>query len=296
MKINKSINQFRNNRLAVRLLLSILIFSSVLTLIITILQLYLIYDRDVAIIHERLKQIEVSYTKSIENSLWDLDDEQSKNLLEGILRLPDIAHVEIINKHKKSIMSAGKPYDTAIIKKSIALTYTDQLKRTTHLGSMQITATKLGIYEHLKVQLLVILSSQAIKTFLVSIFILSIFHMLVTRHLARISNYTQNIKQLQFNQALELKRKNHTPENHDELDSIVLALNEMRDLAQLIPEMIFEVDLTGKIIFINQIAHKMSGYSHEDFKKGMTIFDLLIPEQHDLVKENIKKNHSWHEW
>jgi len=113
--------------------------------------------------------------------------------------------------------------------------------------------------------------------------------MLVTRHLARISNYTQNIKQLQFNQALELKRKNHTPENHDELDSIVLALNEMRDLAQLIPEMIFEVDLTGKIIFINQIAHKMSGYSHEDFKKGMTIFDLLIPEQHDLVKENIKK-------
>ncbi len=61
------------------------------------------------------------------------------------------------------------------------------------------------------------------------------------------------------------------------------------ELANLLPQTVFEVDLTGKIIFTNQASFKMFGYSKSDFEKGLNLFQMISPNQISLASENFQK-------
>ncbi|MBP2029650.1 PAS domain S-box-containing protein [Methanohalophilus levihalophilus] len=62
-----------------------------------------------------------------------------------------------------------------------------------------------------------------------------------------------------------------------------------QDLLDSLPHTVFEANLLGKITFANSAAYKMFGYTPEDVKKGLTIFDTLVPEDHHRTRENILK-------
>ncbi len=62
-----------------------------------------------------------------------------------------------------------------------------------------------------------------------------------------------------------------------------------RDLANTLPEVIFELDLNYNLSYTNLVASKVFGYSHEDFVKGLTVFDFLHPEEKDDVLIYLKK-------
>ncbi len=61
------------------------------------------------------------------------------------------------------------------------------------------------------------------------------------------------------------------------------------ELADLLPQTVFEVDLTGKIIFVNQASFKMFGYTKEEFEEGLNLFQMISPNQASLVSENFLK-------
>src|SRR5262245_65779916 len=77
-----------------RLLVRILLFSSAITLILTLFQLYFNYRYEVGAIESRLSEIEGSYLQSLGEGLWNLDRRQLELQIEGILRLPAIRFVE----------------------------------------------------------------------------------------------------------------------------------------------------------------------------------------------------------
>ncbi|MCJ7629714.1 MAG: PAS domain S-box protein, partial [Longimicrobiales bacterium] len=52
-----------------------------------------------------------------------------------------------------------------------------------------------------------------------------------------------------------------------------------RGLAELLPEPVFETDLTLRLTYANRRAFEMFGYSQRDFEAGLYGFDMLIPEQ-----------------
>jgi two-component system NtrC family sensor kinase len=60
-----------------------------------------------------------------------------------------------------------------------------------------------------------------------------------------------------------------------------------RDLAELLPQIIFEMDKDGVLTFVNQQALKMTGYSQEDFKTGFEGIRLLVPEDRQRATGNI---------
>ncbi|MBT7889117.1 MAG: hypothetical protein HN580_08850 [Deltaproteobacteria bacterium] len=84
--------------IARRLILFILVFSSVITLISTSARLYLEYRNDMESIENNMHQIELSYVDSIVNSLWVTDNELLKIQTDGILQLPDMQYLEIQSK------------------------------------------------------------------------------------------------------------------------------------------------------------------------------------------------------
>jgi PAS domain S-box-containing protein len=62
-----------------------------------------------------------------------------------------------------------------------------------------------------------------------------------------------------------------------------------RELAELMPETIFEVNLEGQLTFVNRNAYNYFGYTQADLKQGLSSFDMLIPAERDRARENVAK-------
>lgn len=58
-----------------------------------------------------------------------------------------------------------------------------------------------------------------------------------------------------------------------------------RDLAELLPQAIFETDCTGRITFANRSGLLMFGYSEEDLGRGYSIFDFITPDERGRVEK-----------
>ena len=63
--------------------------------------------------------------------------------------------------------------------------------------------------------------------------------------------------------------------------------SKYRELANLLPETVFELDGRGNFTFANRNGFNMFGYTQEDFDKGLNALQMLIPEDRNRAKENI---------
>ncbi len=72
--------------------------------------------------------------------------------------------------------------------------------------------------------------------------------------------------------------------------------NKLRDseiryriLVDRIPETVFEADLNGNITFVNSSGMRTFRVTKEDVERGVNIFDLVLPEDHDKVKRGLER-------
>lgn len=208
-----------------RLLAAVLLFSSLVTLTLTALQLYLDYDHEVGVIETRLDEIGRSYLASLGESLWALDQNQLQLQLNGILRLPGIRAVEIrevIDRPNPIHILVGERSARASIMREYPLDYLIRGARRP-IGTLYVEATLGEVYRNLFNRTLVILASQAAKTFLVSLFILYIFHLLVTRHLITIAEFVGSYNLARPPPPLRLNRR--PQHGTDEFDKVTDAFN-----------------------------------------------------------------------
>ena len=64
---------------------------------------------------------------------------------------------------------------------------------------------------------------------------------------------------------------------------------KFREMADLLPQIVFETDLQGNLTFVNEQAYVKFGYSKEDVKRGFNIYKALIPEDKQRAQENLLK-------
>ncbi|MGD9246158.1 MAG: PAS domain S-box protein, partial [Desulfobacterales bacterium] len=62
-----------------------------------------------------------------------------------------------------------------------------------------------------------------------------------------------------------------------------------RELAELLPETIFEIDVSGHLTFVNQSALDHFKFTQKDVDQGLNGFDMFIPEDRQRVMENAQK-------
>jgi PAS domain S-box-containing protein len=67
------------------------------------------------------------------------------------------------------------------------------------------------------------------------------------------------------------------------------SLERYKELVEMLPETVYEMDLTGKLTFVNQRSYERFGYTQEDFEKGLNAFSMIIPEDWNNARENIAK-------
>ena len=66
--------------------------------------------------------------------------------------------------------------------------------------------------------------------------------------------------------------------------------NKYRDLADSLPQVIFEVDLNGTLTYINHNAYVLFGYTQEEIVKGFNVLEAFIPEDKERVALDIMLN------
>jgi len=211
-----------------RLLVRVLLFSSAITLLLTSFQLYFDYRYAVRAIESRMSEIEGSYLQSLGESLWNLDSRQIELQIEGILRLPAMRFVEVretTDRANPLVVSVGHRQEHAALRRVFSLVHTSRGDQEL-LGVLSIEATFDEVYRALLQKAIIILIKEGTQIFLVSFFILSLTHRLVTRHLTALAGFLGTYDLRQPPPPLRLQRP--APKDKDELDDVLAAFERMR--------------------------------------------------------------------
>lgn len=84
-----------------------------------------------------------------------------------------------------------------------------------------------------------------------------------------------------------------TMRNIDEKKKALTKLEESeeryKEIAELLPDMIYETDKSGMITYLNSVGYEMMGYDEFDIKKGLSIIDLIDKKFKIKVTKNIQK-------
>ena len=313
-----------------RLLTGVLLFSGAVTLILTVIQLYLDYRREVSAIDLRLNQISESYLDSLAEGLWTFDEKQLRLQLDGILRLPDIRAVEVREAGTTGnpfIVKLGENSESSAYAREYPLRYKVQGQNRV-IGMLRVEATLVDVYRRLVHTASTILVSQAATIFLVSLFILYVFYRLVTRHLSAIAAYVGSYRINDPPSELRLRRR--SPPVEDELQRVITAFNTLsdnlniayRDLHDLNDELaqdvaarrqaeaavrereakirrlvdaniigIFIWDFDGRILEANEAFLQIVGYDREDLLAGRLRWtDLTPPDWHERDAQWIEEH------
>jgi PAS domain S-box-containing protein len=63
-----------------------------------------------------------------------------------------------------------------------------------------------------------------------------------------------------------------------------------RELADLLPQTVYELDALGNIIFANNVGLEIFGYTQADLMKGVHFLDVVAPEDRERIMENFRKS------
>lgn len=213
----------QDSHVGVRLLSYLLTFSFVISLAASSFVIYSDYQRGISQFQKNLDQIHTSYQQSVSYSLWNFDNRQLESQLHGILNFPGVVYVYIENRDKL-IQSAGDIYAEADQTYSFELTH-ESSSQHYPLGRLFINVNYTGLYDDLKYKAVTIIFTQFLKTFSVSIFILFLVRILITRRLATMASWANNFSLKNLDEPMEFSDNR---DRNDELDLVAHAINGMR--------------------------------------------------------------------
>ncbi|MBK9098650.1 MAG: PAS domain S-box protein [bacterium] len=72
-------------------------------------------------------------------------------------------------------------------------------------------------------------------------------------------------------------------------DNLIKSEQRFRDLAELLPQIIFEIDLSGRLLYCNKIAYDTFQYPYDTDLSTINIFDFVSPSQNHIAQENFSK-------
>jgi PAS domain S-box-containing protein len=275
-------------------LLRVVLFSTLVTLVLTVLQLSLSYRTERDGLESRFREIDEATSRSLAESLWALDTQLIQEQLEGILRLPSMRAAEVrettASTHGLTVVRGERQTARAVVKE-FPLACCGEHPQV--IGVLHIEATLSDIYHDLAAQALVILLGNAAKTFLVALFILFVVHRLVTRHLLDIAASLGNETPDTEAAPLQLSRPRG---KGDELDKLVDALNanraslrqhaldignanaRMAAILDNIPDLAWVKDASGHFIAVNRAFAAAKGFPDASYMIGKTDLEVHPPE------------------
>ena len=289
-----------NRRLVKQLIISVVMFSTFITILTSAYQLYGNYARDIKTINNHLQEIQDVHLSNLSALLWAADLHELKHHLQGLYSLSDMQYLEI-TEDGKILTRLGKQISKDVITRVYPIYYLYK-NRQLRIGTLHAQATLKNVHRRIVAQILDILISNGIKTFLVTGFILYLFHYLVTRHLYTMATFAQqlNINSLDHELTLERNPKKH--KDPDEIDILTQAfstmqlnlrnsINELRDsqwhykqLVESTTAIPWELNVkTWRFTYVGPQAKDVLGYPIENWSQENFWSNAIHEEDRDNV-------------
>lgn len=83
--------------------------------------------------------------------------------------------------------------------------------------------------------------------------------------------------------------KLHNKKIQQKVSELNASNEQLRSLIDMLPQIIIETDVKGNLVFANQKAFELTGYTKEDFARGLNVNQLIIPEEHSKLMQNMQK-------
>jgi signal transduction histidine kinase/DNA-binding response OmpR family regulator len=273
--------------LARQLLFWILLSSSLLTLVITCLHLYLDYRKDISAIDARLQQIENSYLPTISSALWTEDLTQLEVQVTGIKNLPEVVLVQLI-QNEALLFNQGENISEYTREGRWPINYNFD-DETELLGELYVVTDLLPVYQKLAEKAVITLITQGGKTFIASFIIFFIVYFLVTRHLSQIASSMKNFE-ITADHKNELKLERNK-EIDDELGYLVDQYNTMKREVSLtfieLTEQKLKAEEVNKLKseFLANISHEVKTPMNGVYGMAQLLVDTdLNEEQQEYLK------------
>ena len=299
--------QFIKGRLARKLSLYVIFASTIIAIFTTSLQIYSEFQNDLDVVHLGLEQIEKTHLSNISSRVWQLETEDLKITLKGLLDLPYIQSVTIYADDELLLSTGVSHKDNIIVKRYPLFHRFNEQNRL--IGELVVQATLDDIYQNMINRAVFILLTNAIKTFIVAGLILLIFHRLVARHLNQIAMFSQNLNLNTLHQELVLNRPVNSKKYYDELDMLQIALSQMQDnLRQATQEVVeseqdlkttlnsigdavITTDEKGNITRMNPVAEILTGWSFAEAQKQSlsVIFPIMDVSTRKMVSNPVEQ-------
>lgn len=205
------------------LTLSIILFSSLITLVTTAYQLVNDYQGDIHRIDRVFSNIEKANLDVLAASVWVIDERLINTQLNGLIQLPDINYISVRDDSGQS-WSSGTRQSEQSLDRVFPLVYKSPTENI-NVGMLEVQVDMDAIFQRLYDKAILILLSNGIKTFLVAGFILFLVWYNITKHLDKLSHYCKQINLDVEYEPLQFDRK----EKADEFKQVADAINNMQN-------------------------------------------------------------------
>jgi len=261
--------QIIRSRIARRLVLSVLLASSLVTLATTALQLRTDYVSAVEQIEDNFDFIGSDSLGSLVESVWVNDNTQIQLQLNGLVNLPNMEHLAI-RVDGQITWQAGELISDNVLSSSFPLlrSYRDQ---NLALGELRVTAGLDKLNRRLMESAGKILLNNAIEIFLVAGLLLLLFHFFVSQPLRHISDYLGSLDldkpelpQFETKSSSKLRRRDEFDQVGDVINSMTAKLSAShRELENKVEERTKQ--LRDSEAFLNETGRvaKMGGWEFD---------------------------------
>ena len=213
------------NRLARRVLVLVVLFSSAITAAITGLELYGEYRRDLRAIDGAFQFVASRYLPSLVNSVWNVDEVQVQSQLDALVGLPDVEFIAV-EESGRARWTAGRAVSQRTKELRLPLRHSDA---QAPIGQLHVVASVDRVLARLWERLVEVLLANAVKTLLVATFLLICFQVLITQHLTKAARYLSDLdlRDPAPPRPLEFERPRGGFWRPDVLDTVVDATNTL---------------------------------------------------------------------
>ena len=284
------------NSIGAKLLISVLILSSFFVVLQTLARLHTDYQSGLSAIEKSIEQLNNSNKGSLSRSIWEVNENQTLSIIQGMQEMPNVSRIVVkeitYGTEKESILAyTGILPESNFLKKTLPIEF-DNNGVISDIGSLTLVMSLEELYKDLYGTVISVVIFQMVKTFLMSAFILAIFHYLVTRHLLIMAQFAKNTNESNLDELLTLDR-NVTGSN-DEITDMLMAINgTKKNLKKLVESSEISLHLKMDIAkreereasqekFSKQIEAKNIKLAESNSQLELTISDLKTT-QDDLV-------------
>jgi PAS domain S-box-containing protein len=290
-----------------RLFRQSLLIALIMTLVLTIFQLWLKYQDLQFSVNSTFNQIKQVQVTGISTALWNFSMPELEAQTAGIANYPFVNYVEVSDLNtNKIIVYDGIKLNTNFQDERIPLLYKSG-GNSIPIGYLYVQVDNNKLLTTLVKDIIIAMVFSAINVLILTLIFLSLIDRRVTRHLNAAAEYFRIFDVKSKNPPLKLNK----PEINDELDSLVTAFNQMQTNLTVAYEQQSEMERKHATLLSNMpgMAYRcrndrewtmevvsagcqdLTGYSAEEIvdNKQLSYNDLILPEDRDYVWETIQE-------